>query len=98
MSLQIILPSSVKPKYRCRVPTGDGEVCGYPCWTEKDIANHSVECAKRHEQEIAVNSPRYKLPVFYDPNHWDPEYEAHMLRVGKRMIEEGRDEILPHER
>jgi hypothetical protein len=34
----------------------------------------------------------------FDPETWDPEEEAHLLRVGRRMREEGRWEVKPNER
>lgn len=100
MGLQIILPSSVeKPKWRCTVPTGPGKVCGHPAWSEREALSHAETCANQHENEIHAESPRSKLPFFYDSERYgDPEYEQHMAKVGKRMVAEGRMETRPNER
>lgn len=60
---------------------------------------HVGECARAHMDEILASRPseRNKGGPF-DPETWDPEVEAHMREVGKRMLAEGRLEVLPHER
>jgi hypothetical protein len=49
-------------------------------------------CSQKHRAAIHENSPKVKLPIFFDPDQWDPEYERYMRGVGQRMRAEGRDE------
>ena len=92
-------PDGPEPTMVCRVPTGDGEVCGkafYP-GEERKWQRHVGECAARHRDKIETQSPRTRLPIFSD-EAWDPEISAHMRKVGDRMIREGRLEVRPNER
>lgn len=97
--LGLLIPTDAAPKYRCRVPTGPGETCGHPFYEGEERAwiDHISLCARNHEQEIHDNSPRVKMPIFYDPEQWDPEYETFMREVGRRMRAEGRVEQRPNE-
>jgi hypothetical protein len=98
VSPNIILPRSAEPKFRCRVPTGENATCGKPFWDEGQFVRHVTKCAREHEQAIQEQSPRTRVPILYDRNLWDPEYEDHMMALGRRMEREGRIEAKPHER
>lgn len=76
----LLIPRSAQPKYRCAVPTGDGEVCGKRFYEgeESKWSTHVRNCARVHEAEIHEASPRTQLPMLHDPNFWDPEWETHV--------------------
>lgn len=100
----ILVPSryadkDVEATMICRVPVGGGEICGKPFFPGEERAwqKHVGECAARHRDEIDEQSPRTRLPAF-DPERDDPEIAAHMKKVGKRMLEEGRWVVKPSER
>jgi hypothetical protein len=58
-----------------------------------------VACARRHLDEIRASSPRERNRGGpFDPDQWDPEIDAHMKRVGERMLKEGRLEMDRSER
>ena len=67
--------------------------------TVGDMQKHMSACAREHIDEIRAAAPsqRFKDTVF-DPTMWNPEVEAHLARVGERMLAEGRLEMLPSER
>jgi hypothetical protein len=44
---ELILPSSVKPRYRCTIPG-----CDATFHDRKSYVRHCVACAKRHEDDI----------------------------------------------
>src|SRR5438552_18365309 len=66
---------------------------------EQTWQKHVGDCARKHMDEILAMRPseRNKGGPF-DPETWDPEVEAHMAEVGRRMLRERRLEVLPHER
>lgn len=92
--LGLLLPRDAAPKYVCRTPAGDGAVCGAKFFEgeERKFERHVGLCARRHRDEIEANSPKVKMPIFYDSAQWDEEYEAYMRGVGQRMKAEGRVE------
>lgn len=75
----------------CGAEFGEGQ--------EQTWQKHVGNCARKHMDEILAMRPsqRNKGGPF-DPDTWDPEVEAHMREVGRRMLREGRLEVLPHER
>lgn len=92
--LGLLIPRDAAPKYRCSVPTGDDETCGAMFYEgeERKYERHVGRCARQHRDAIEANSPKVKMPIFFDPEQWDPEYEAYMRGVGQRMKAEGRVE------
>ncbi len=89
-----------QPTMVCSTPVGEGETCGavfYP-GQESRWQAHIGRCAREHMDVIHRESPRARLPIFHDPELGDPEIEAHMRKVGKRMLAEGRMEMRPNER
>lgn len=94
MSLNIWIP----PEYR--EPNGHCNVCGEDLFgTVGDMQKHMAACARAHLDEIRAAAPsatRKGGP--FDPELWDPEAEAHLRKVGERMLKEGRLEMLPNER
>jgi hypothetical protein len=60
---------------------------------------HVGDCARRHMDEILAMRPSERNKGGpWDPETWDPEVDAHMREVGRRMLRERRLEVLPHER
>jgi hypothetical protein len=88
-----------EPTMVCRVPVdADGNLCLHPFYEGEERAwrDHVGKCARDHMDAIRANSPRVRHP-WSDPETWDPEYEAHMKKVGDRMLAEGRLETRPNE-
>lgn len=104
--LQIHVPKGYEdegaapPTMICRVPTGHGQVCGAIFYPGEESAwnTHVGRCARQHEGEIHELSPKNRVPIIHDPNHWDPEAEEHLRQVGQRMLAEGRLVLRPNER
>lgn len=99
--LEILVPAGHdRPvAFRCRVPIGDGQVCGKPFYESERRAfeAHVGACAREHMDAIVAESPKTRMP-WSDEDTWDPEAAAHMREVGKRMLREGRLETKPNER
>jgi hypothetical protein len=58
---------------------------------------HCGNCAREHMDEIKKAGIAHRVPIM-DPATWDPEVEAHMNELGKRMLREGRLTVRPNER
>ena len=87
-----------EPSMVCTVPTGEDQVCGklfYP-GEERAWQRHVGECAREHMDQVQASRPSVRLPAVYES--LDPEVDAHMERVGKQMLKEGRLTVHPHER
>lgn len=70
-----------------------------PFYTDKDVRTHMVTIAHREAvlAEMGAEAERRKrLAMIYESD--DPEVEAHLLEVGKRMRAEGRWVVRPNER
>lgn len=66
---------------------------------EQAWQRHVGQCARAHLDELRALAPSHAdKGTPFDPENWDPEVDKHMLQVGKRMLEEGRFEVKPHER
>ena len=92
--LTIFVPGSAadkhEPRFVCRVPQGDGQVCGQTFETELAWESHMRGCVQRTgEDRMLRDSPRTRMPVFRE-EEWDPEWAAHQRRIGERMLREGR--------
>jgi hypothetical protein len=80
--------------YRCHI-------CGseFPETQARVWQKHVGDCARAHMSEIQASTPRARAKGGpFDPETWDPELDEHMREVGRRMLREGRMEVLPHER
>ena len=77
---------------KCEVPG-----CGLTFYAGEEEAwqRHVGPCARKNLD--AIKAETSKLAIDNEQN-WDPEVAAHMRSVGKRMLKEGRMEVLPHER
>jgi hypothetical protein len=58
---------------------------------------HTGDCARKHLDEIRKAGIAHRVAIM-DPATWDPEVEAHMNELGKRMLREGRLTVKPNER
>lgn len=106
---QILLPKGVNPGLTIHVPKGYEErkgtrigvchVCGALFFKGETVAwqKHVGKCARANIDRLRAQSLRARAPIF-DENNWDPEVAAHLKKVGKRMLEEGRLEMRPNER
>lgn len=94
MSLNVWIP----PQYR--EPTGHCNVCGEDLYgTVGDAQKHMGACARANIDAIRAAAPSQKRKGGpFDPDLWDPEVEEHLRKVGKRMLAEGRMEVLPSEK
>jgi hypothetical protein len=83
----------VPPEYADRRPAFRCNVCGaeFPNEQRGSWQRHVGECARVHAAEIEAMRPsvRNKGGPF-DPENWNPDAEAHLRKVGKRMLREGR--------
>lgn len=93
MTLNIWIPKQGPPNGHCNV-------CGEDLWgTVGDMQRHMGACARRNIDAIRAASPSVKwADSVFDQGIWNPDAEAHLERVGKRMLAEGRLEMKPHER
>jgi hypothetical protein len=84
-----------------REPIGHCTICEVPFYSNRDTVAHlrGSEHRLNMAAEMAARRQRnQRLAVFYDPEWGDPEIEAHMKRVGRRMRAERRWEVKPSER
>jgi hypothetical protein len=73
-------------------------LCGevWPPERVTDWQGHFQQCIREHQGDIhEMSVERQRHPANWVP---DPEVAAHMEKVGKRMIREGRLEVKPSER
>lgn len=77
----------------------DGNLCGqtFVDGEERQWQKHCGTCAQANIEHIKAASMRERMPMF-DPASWDPEMDAYMLDVGRRMREEGRWTVKKSER
>jgi len=84
-----------------RDPTGGCDLCGTPFYGQRDMVAHLQTTEHRLNVAAAIadrHEVKRALAPFHDPEWGDPEIEAHMRRVGQRMLREGRWEVKPSER
>jgi len=107
----ILGPQQPKPRLEILVPRGYEDaprelfgrchVCDATFYRGQEALweSHVGRCARAHLDEIRAQAPSHRNKgTVFDKNEWDPEVEAHMRRVGERMVREGRMIVLPHER
>jgi len=94
MSLTIWTPPGSGP------PNGYCSICDCDLWgTVGDLQKHMAACARENIDTIRAAAPSAKNKGGpFDPENWDPEVEAHLREVGKRMLKEGRLEMHDSER
>jgi hypothetical protein len=82
------------------VPGCDREGEPFFAGQEEVWQKHVGWCARRNRDEIERVIAEHKdaLPIFRNPDAWDPEVKEHMRQGGERMLEEGRLTVKPHER
>jgi hypothetical protein len=82
-----------------RDPIGQCDLCGTPFFSHRDLRAHFATPEHRDavEAEIAERRAQQKRLAFLHESD-DPEVEAHLREVGKRMRAEGRWEVKPSER
>lgn len=93
-------PDGPQPIYECHIPVdADGTPCGavYFPGEERKKMDHMATCARDHIAEIRARALHRRMPVF-DPENWSPDAEAHVKKVGRRMLAEGRLTMKPNER
>lgn len=98
--LQIHLPRSVREQLeREQERIGACLVCGARFYRGQETTwtRHVGECARANMDRLIAESPRTLMPIL-QPEAWDPEIEAHMRKLGKKMTAEDRLEVKPHER
>lgn len=83
------------PLMVCRVLVDTDTMCGMVFRDRHAWESHVNHCAREHIDVIRAHSLENRMPIF---KSWDPEVEEHMLKVGRRMREEGRWEVKPSER
>lgn len=96
-SLEILVPGGYETRPEDIV--GHCLVCGSKFYRGEEEAwqRHVGDCARAHMDDILNSAPSVRdKGTPFEP--WDPEVEQHMLGVGRRMLAEGRREVLPHER
>jgi hypothetical protein len=96
MGSTLWLPGQVEERreFICRVITdGEGTMCSAIFHDQQEWQRHVGRCAREHIEEIRAQSLAKRMPVF-DPETWDPEWDRHMRKVGRRMKQEGR--LVPH--
>lgn len=94
MSLNIWIPD------HAREPNGHCNVCEQDLYgTVGDMQRHMAACARRELDTIRAAAPSQQFKGSpFDRELWDVELEDHMEKVGKRMLAEGRMEVLPSEK
>jgi hypothetical protein len=82
-----------------RDPIGECELCGVPFYSERDTVAHlgTIEHREAAADMVKAEAERkQRLAMIYE--HEDPEIQAHMEKVGKRMLAEGRWVVKPSEK
>lgn len=82
-----------------RRQTGFCDLCGVPFYSDRDMRGHLGSIAHRETAEamvLAEKQRKARIPFLYAED--DPEVEAHLKQVGKRMLAEGRMVVKPNER
>ena len=89
------IPPSRGGDWVCRVPTGTHSVCGTRFDSEGAMMRHVKRCVAENATAIHEAPLLARVPGLAPA---DPEIEAHMRQVAKRMLAEGRWEVKPSER
>lgn len=90
----LIIPShaqihDIEPKYVCRVPSGDGRLCGHPFWEgeERQYEKHVIACAEENAEYIAMyREQRQPFPgEKSDLEQWVEEHGIEIIEGRKKM-------------
>lgn len=99
MPLTIMVPHD----FMGRPAIGYCGLCDVPYYTERGVRAHLRSAG--HDAQVAIElaereAKKKRLAIFYDPEApgSDPEIEAHLKKVGQRMLREGRWEVKKNER
>lgn len=95
MTKQLWIPPASREEFVCRMPVGPDEICGHVCFSDLELARHLKRCLSEHEGDMHAARLENRIPML---DHPDPELEAHMRAVGRRMLAEGRWRVLKSER
>lgn len=78
------------PVYKCNV-------CGWHFTSDeqKQWQSHVGDCARKNMDKILAKRPKGAI---FGPDDVDKEAEAHLKKVGERMLKEGRWELKPEEK
>lgn len=64
------------PIGRCLViVNADGDQCGHPCMSQRELLSHTSKCAVQHESAIRAYRKRQHPEIM---NSWDPELSKWM--------------------
>jgi hypothetical protein len=88
------------PHQRLEPPNGYCSICDMDLWgSVGDLQAPMAACVRANIDEIRAQAPSVKHKGGpFDPENWNPDAEAHLKKVGERMLKEGRLEMLPNER
>jgi hypothetical protein len=86
--MDLVLPDGRRAQWRCNL-------CGEEFDRYRDMERHTVDCARVHLDELRAVG-RARARDLFAP--WNPDAEAHLARVGERMLREGRLTMRPNER
>lgn len=96
MDMAIIL---IPHRFTGPPPTGYCGVCEVPFYGDRDMRRHLRSGAHADQVEVArAAEERRKLRLAAFTTTDDPEIQAHLKTVGKRMLAEGRMVVKPHEK
>jgi hypothetical protein len=82
-----------------RDPIGFCGLCETPFYSDRDVRTHMATIQHRESVQAAIEAEqarKKRLALIYEST--DPEVEEHLLKVGKRMLAEGRWVVKPNER
>jgi hypothetical protein len=102
--MSLILPSErrvtvVIPHDSGRRAIGFCGLCEVPFYSDRDMRGHlsgGAHADALEQARAARELQNRRLAIFNE--HPDPEAEAHLLKVGRRMLREGRWTVRPNER
>ena len=82
MGLQIWLPDTAQPAYRCRS-------CGKTFTRQefKAFTRHATQCADDHYQDAKAETAASKMPGLFGPDTIDHELEAYAKEHAEAILE-----------
>jgi hypothetical protein len=73
------------PYGRCLVVVNaDGDQCGHPCMSQRELVSHTSECARRHASAINAYRKRTHPDIM---RAWDPELEEWFAKHKDAVLE-----------
>jgi hypothetical protein len=83
----------------CEEQMPSGQVIPVPFYSDRDVVTHMASAAHKDRVELARAEEaqrKSRLEAFTTTS--DPEIAAHLQKVGKKMLAEGRMVVKPHEK